>query len=224
VSLRCAFRCNSKSYSLLTFSSFSMQLYLHFCNAAVLLSSHPSCTTRQRPKHCTVCTLRNHNSRSYHSLESSLSSKVRHGSMGGRRSSDSSTFVSFELSDFLDTIKYSRIDGATTTQSKMCRSTTSSSELYECNAVCDGKRVSTACLWGLDLQWTRRMYAHMHGGIAQTWLSETTFSSSDGVAYSNHWYLLYNQLQESLFGRCGVGVLLWLLSSRVVSQPKRWKS
>ena len=55
------------------------------------------------------------------------------------------------------------------------------------------------------------MYDHLHGGTAPARIFEKTDNGDIGMGGRRRGDLFYYRMPESLYGRCGAGVVLWLL-------------
>ena len=64
------------------------------------------------------------------------------------------------------------------------------------------------------------MYAHLYGRFAPAWIFEKTDGGDIGMGGRRCGDLFYHCLPESLYRRCGAGVVLWLLFAGMVLPPE----
>lgn len=132
---------------------------------AVLLPCYTACSTWEHSKHCLVHSVHGDLVWSDSSLGTSFPSQIWHCHIKWRRTTYSSTSMSSELSHISHTYNNRWSHRITSTQSKMCKSATLTCDVWECIAICHGKRLPTSCMWRSYLQWTRWMHSYLYGSV-----------------------------------------------------------
>ena len=86
--------------------------------------------------------------------------------MGKRWAVDPSTPLSLELPHIHHKNHYCGFDWLASAQSQMCNTAGVRCIFFKCPSVCHGKRLSSTRMWRSNIQWTRWMYAYLHGCVA----------------------------------------------------------